>query len=815
MKVKINALMMFALSSSLLVGCFGIKNKTNSSSESQDSGSESSELPPASDVITANDSPYEGLWGRTVKRTYSGLTGSAIASLNYLSTSAAANATHFANFVEGLVSHNSFGVLELNLAESAEHNAEYTEFTFTLRDDPNMVWTTYEGKAYSYNGEVQKVKASDFVEGAKTVCNFSTKSDTFYLMRDFIKGAYEYYLYTQILDGQANAIARFLNMDTPQKQANFINGEIALQENVYIGGGYEDNPVTAEDIEFIANGSRLGVRADDEAGTVRYSLMQPAMYFPTLLTYSTYLPVNAQFKKEKGSKFGTASRDSILYNGPFVLSESDETTIVYKKNEIYDKRKDVNAKGNGYKKARINTLTYKVIKGDIDADYTRVQFESGNIDGFSLSKADKEGWEKYIVGDGTGTYDNPYDGLVNARLLDTIGNCYGTNIVMERNSNKAARTSYSSSGTTASVQNTSRALRLLDVRKALLKGFDYPTYFSRYADGDATDILARQECVHTYVPKNFVYDDNGNEYTQYYYASRLAEVKGITLEQAQALIEPGQFDTRQAEQAEINAAVEAAKASVALYNNSGVAEKDKITYPIQIEFLSEWYDDTSKMFDTKFINSMNKRLNNNETDETKWTFKFVPTDKVDSSNRDDVVGSTAGNAAFDMSGVMWGWGADYGDPLTYLNTYTKGGDWSSIFTYLTLDNVPNLINDGGVLVEKDLLADYTKLVKEGQNINDNLTARYAKFAEAEVMLIEELAIYAPQVNNGQGWSFSISKSAGYEMPQANYGLSNDRLTGMFMLVEPLTRAERTSIRAQFDAAKEEYTSTHPTYNIYG
>lgn len=798
MKTKINALMMLAVSSALLIGCVGANNGKT------DKG----------DVIGEDETPYKGLVGRPVKRTYSGLTGSAIASLNYLSTSAAANATHFANFVEGLVSHNSFGVLELNLAESAEHNADYTKFTFTLRDDPNMVWTTYEGKAYSYNGETQYVKASDFVEGAKAVCNFSTKSDTFYLMRDFIKGAYEYYLYTQILDGQANAINQFLQMDTPQKQANYINEQIALQENVYIDGGYEENPVTADDIEFIANGSRLGVRADDETRKVEYNLMQSAMYFPTLLTYSTYLPVNGNFKKEKGSKFGTASKDSILYNGPFVLSESDETIISYKKNELYDKRKDVNEKGHGYQKARIDSLTYHVIKGDIDADYTRVQFESGNVDGFSLSKADKEGWEKYIVGDGSGTYEEPYSGLVNARLLDTIGNCYGTNIVMERAKNSDARTSYSNAGSRASVENTSRALRLLDVRKALMTAFDYPTYFSRYADGDAEDILARQECVHTYVPKNFVYDDNGNEYTEYYYAAELAKVRGISLDEAKAYIEPGQFMTRQAEQSAINAAVEKAMDSVTLFNSTA-AEKDKITLPIQIEFLSEWYDDTSKMFDTKFINSMNKRLNNNEENEANWKFKFVPTDKVDSSNRDTVVGSSAGNAAFDMSGVMWGWGADYGDPLTYLNTYTKGGDWSSIFTYLNLDKVPNLVNENGTLKEYDLLDEYTKLVKQGQSINDNLTQRYAKFAEAEVMLIEKLAIYMPQVNNGQGWSFSISKSAGYEMPQSNYGLSNDRLTGMFMLIEPLTREERKSIRAEQEAAKEEYTSTHPTYNIYG
>ena len=797
MKTKINALMMLALSTALLIGCKGNNKKTDE------------------DVIGPDDTPYQGLVGRPVKRTYSGLTGTAIASLNYFETSAAANATHFANFVEGLVTHDSFGVLQPNLAESAKHNPDYTEFVFTLRDDENMVWSTYEGKPYTFNGEVQRVKASDFVEGALTICNFSTKSDTFYLMRDFISGAYEYYLYTQIIDGQNEGISKFMILDTPEKQANWIMEQIMADDNIYITGGYDENPITKDDIAFIENGSRLGVRADDEKRTVTYKLMQSAMYFPTLLTYSTYLPVNANFKKEKGSKFGSSKPDSILYNGPFILSQSDETTVSYKKNEQYDQRKDVNAQGNGYKKARIDTLTYKVIKGDIDADYTRVQFESGNVDGFSLSKNDQEGWEKYITGpDGSGTYEDPYDGKVNARLLDTIGSCYGTNIIMERTKDSTSKVSYSSQGTKDSIANTEKALRLLDVRQALLTGFDYPTYYSRYADGDPTDILARQECVHTYVPKNFVYDDNGNEYTEYYYASELAKAKGITLEQAQALIQPGQFDTRQSDDATVNAAIDKAVASINLFNQDK-AEKDQIKLPVQIEFLSEWYDDTSKLYDTKFINSMNKRMNKGEQDESKWIFKFVPTDKLDSSNRDTVTGSdSASHAAFDMSGVMWGWGADYGDPLTYMNTYTKGGDWGSVFGFINLDKVPNLVNQGGVLVEKDLLAEYEALVKAGQAINDDVNSRYQKFAEAEVMLIEELAIYKPQVNRGQGWSFSISNSAGYEMPQSNYGLSNDRLTGMFMLKTPLSRAERTSIRAEFDQAKKDYTASHPTYNIY-
>ena len=47
------------------------------------------------------DSQYDGLNGKTAKYTYTSLTVSGIASLNYLKSSAAANATHFANFVDG------------------------------------------------------------------------------------------------------------------------------------------------------------------------------------------------------------------------------------------------------------------------------------------------------------------------------------------------------------------------------------------------------------------------------------------------------------------------------------------------------------------------------------------------------------------------------------------------------------------------------------------------------------------------------------------------------------------------------------------
>jgi hypothetical protein len=82
------------------------------------------------------------------------------------------------------------------------------------------------------------------------------------------------------------------------------------------------------------------------------------------------------------------------------------------------------------------------------------------------------------------------------------------------------------------------------------------------------------------------------------------------------------------------------------------------------------------------------------------------------------------------------------------------------------------------------------------------------------MLINELNIYKPQVNTGQGWAMSVSKAAGYYTPQANYGLSSDRLTGMFVLEEVMTRTERQAARDKQTEFKEAYVKEHGSINIY-
>ena len=803
---------------------------------------------PASKTFVIDNSPYSLLNGKTAKKRYESLASVGIGKLNYMETSAAQNAQHFANFVDGLLTHNDFGTLELNLAESARQENDYKEFIFKIRDDDNLVWVTYKGKPYKFGGKVQKVTAADFVFGAKLINTFSVASDTGYLMRDFIKGAAEYYLYTEIVDGKNNKDPEFTALDTDTKIYKWIYKHLKSDFPSVFKAQYDpDNggtPLTAADVPNIANGSRLGVKVEN-GNCVRYSLLDSAMYFPTLLTYSTYLPVNENFYNEKKALFGTSSPDSILYCGPYLLSKHDETNIEYKKNPYYAKRKDVIE--NRYKQAFVETVHFS-IKDDIDSSESRIQFESGNIDGFSLSPNDKVGWKKYVVGEnGEGDIEHPVSGYVNSRWLDTIGSCYGSNIVMDRTKNKKSKVSYYSKGSEATVANTERALRIQTVRQMLLSVIDYRTYYARYADGSIDDVFATQRLVSTYVPKKFVKDDNGNEYVEEYYSQALADYKGITKEEAQALVEPGQYETRQldwyetvetdegtktvgSDRDQINAIVADAVAAINEYNASSLAgEFGEVTFPVNIEYYSMWdADQETQMFDNTFINEMNRRLNNipDSVDdehilENCDKFKMVPTDLITKSNYNDVSGSNPNEyAAYDFSVVQWGWGADYGDPLTYMNTYTYGGDWSSVFAFVGFKDAKATQNirhnpETDALEAVDLLGEYTELVDAGKGETLNLTNRYQAFAEAEVKLIEELAIYKPQVNYGQGYSLSISHSAGYEMPTANYGLSNDRMTGMYVLVDTLTAKERADIRVEQQAAEDAWNASHDAYNIYG
>lgn len=757
---------------------------------------------PSSNTFTiGSDVPY-GLAGRKARREYNALLATSVTNLNYLETQEAQDAQHFANFIDGLLLHNDFGVLEKNLATKVETNADYTEFVFTVRE--NVPWVRYDGTQYkaTINGVAtpQFVEPQDWVTTAKAISTHSNASGLQYLIGMFVRGAEEYYHWSMIEAYAAEGKNPYARWNNDQKAAE-INKLIQENAPTVYEAVYADNPLTGDDIPAIANMSRFGVKADAEARTVTYTLNSSASYFPTLFTYSCYLPTNEHFLKEtRFTPFGTTN-DKILYNGPYLLDSYDETQVTYVANPTY-----WNSQANGGDVIVLDKVNYIVAPSSIGNDYTRNEFESGRIDGFSVNSNDGTGWKKYITGpDGSGTIQNPYSEYVNSRLLDTIGNMYGSNIVMARDADSSRQTSYVTGATAETVRNTARALSITEVREAVLASFDYPLYFERYG---VEKILQTQQLVHTYVPTGFVLDDDGNDYVKGQYYNTYAEKEGITYDEAAEILAPGQYDSRIVEQDDLDVIIQKAKDAIELYNAD--PEHEDITLPFNLEYYSLAFDEETAVYDTEYVTSMNKRLNGGN--EGAATFaKVLMTDKVESSNYEAV--SRSGH--WDFSVVQWGWGADYGDPLTFMNTYRKGnGDWADVFPFVGDDYVANHTVVDGELVETDLLAAYTELVDEGAKETEDINARYEKFAEAEYMLIEELQFYKPQVNNGQGWSVSVSRAAGYFSPTASFGLANDRLTGLYVLENVLTREERQAAREAQEAAKAAYLAEHGSINIY-
>ena len=144
--------------------------------------------------------------------------------------------------------------------------------TYTYKLRKGAKWYTSEGEEYA------EVKAQDFVTGLKHAAD--KKSEALYLVQNSIKG----------LDA-------------------YVNGQTK---------------------DF----STVGVKAVDDY-TVQYTLNKPEPYWNSKTTSAIMWPINAEFLKSKGNKFGQSTDpNSILYNGPFLMKAiTAKSAVEYVKNK--------------------------------------------------------------------------------------------------------------------------------------------------------------------------------------------------------------------------------------------------------------------------------------------------------------------------------------------------------------------------------------------------------------------------------------------------------------------------------------------------
>lgn len=743
--------------------------------------------------------------GKAAKDTYNAYLSQSIGTLNSASSQSVTDVRHLANLIDGLVMNDEFGVLKRQLASYAWHDEDHEEFRFTIKE--GVEWFDHTGEQYvnvdkQGNRTPQYVTADDFLHSAEVILNYANDSEVAYMVTLFVDGAWEYYCYTQMLSlikAQDKDYAG-INWRNLKSASNDDKADALMTLIEFESGSDDIAHIDGDDLANIANFSRVGIIADGL--NITYRLNQPARFFPTLLTYAPFYPINRAYYREVGkTKFGT-SKETTIYNGPFICSEWSDTKVEYTRNEKYYDIEKVNVK----------KVNYIIAPDNISYVEVREAFEAGIIDGFTVSSDDAVGWEKYITGpNNTGTARDPYSSLVNSREIDTIDYTWHFTLNVEREEDLSLQPNTvmnkKADEYPDAIRNTNKALKLKEVRRLVLDGINFEIY-NESNERTAPDNIHQYQ-LNSFVPPGYVFDENDKDYNEYYY-EEYGKNKGIaTVDEVKALIGPQTITGVNYTQAQVSDMLAKAELAVEKYNLANSA--DPIQLPIIIEYAGlAGHADSEAPYEQAWINDFNKRANGGVGINHTPFIKMINNIEAKSSNASSV---NAYAAYYTL--VTWGWIGDYADPLTYMNCYKTNGDMS-LFSG-TKEARDNYYLDGNNLVKdpKGILGRYDDLVNAAKGIYNSDALRYEEFAKAEYELINNTYIVKPHSMNSQGWSLSVSRAIGYQSPTAAYGLAGYRLTGLWVLVDPPTGEEREAARVLHDANKAAALAETGTYDYVG
>ncbi len=162
----------------------------------------------------------------------------------------------------------------------------------------------------------------------------------------------------------------------------------------------------------ITDFAEVGVKAVDKY-TVEYTLEAPASFFMSMLGYNVFAPISKTFFLSKGGAFGReayaaaientetytygSSHENIAYCGPYLVSSAvANNSIVFQANEKYWNKDNV----------QIKTLTWKLISGqNATESYDLCKdgiFAGAGLNAAAAAKAKEQGWfDQYAYVSGT------------------------------------------------------------------------------------------------------------------------------------------------------------------------------------------------------------------------------------------------------------------------------------------------------------------------------------------------------------------------------------------------------------------------------
>lgn len=479
--------------------------------------------------------------------------------------------------------------------------------------------------------------------------------------------------------------------------------------------------------------SKVGVKAIDDQ-TIEYTLARPEPYWNSKTTNSILFPVNEEFLNSKGKDFGTLSPNSILYSGPYLLKDfTSKSSIEYVKNPHY----------YDHDKVSIERVKLAYFDGS-DQELTIRNFESG---AYSIAGV-------YPNSSNFAKTKEKYKNNIIYSLQDKTSWYFNFNVNRKAYNHTAKTTDEQKKSTETAVLNK-------NFRQAVNFALDRTAYSAQSNGEEAASKTLRN----TLVPPTFV--QVGDKTFGEVVASKLVnygtEWSDINLADAQ----DAYFNKEKAQAKFAEAKKELASQGV--------------TFPIHLDVA---VDQTNKNAVTG-MNSVKQTLESVlGADNIVIDVQQLSTDDF---NNVAFLAPTPADRDYDLS--FDGWVGDYQDPSTYLNPFNaEDGFYLKIFGLDAKEDKAKIASLG--------LDTYTKMLKDADNENKDVTKRYEKYAEAQAWMIDNSLIMSAMSNGGTA---SVTKVTPFTRGYSLVGIKGDGNNYKYMKLQ-----KDTVTTKQYEEAKTKW-----------
>lgn len=409
----------------------------------------------------------------------------------------------------------------------------------------------------------------------------------------------------------------------------------------------------------------VGVKALDDY-TLEYTLADPTPYFLTMLGYSIFAPLNRTYFLSQGGAFGVdefaaakdsaaytygTSPDTIAYNGPYrVTSFTEKNTIVFTANEAY----------YAPERLGVHTITWKFNDGT-DATKSYNDMKAGDVSGAGLNTSTIE----------MAKADGLFDEYAYTTETEAIS------FVAWLNVNRKAYANYNDATLGVSAQTDEQkelahaALRNVHFRHAVHYSIDRANANAQRVGEE----LKYNNLINAYVPGDFVklehdvtVDINGTA-TTFAAGTLYGDIRQAQLEADGSHIKAFDSETGVGTGFDgwYNPEAAAAEMAIAVEELKAQGYEISAENPVHLDLANFYGSEGFKNEGQAYKQSIESALNG------LVIVDIVPFDTAQDWNNATYYPNTGAEMNYDI-GTNGGWGPDYGDPKSYLDTVLPGSN---------------------------------------------------------------------------------------------------------------------------------------------